>query len=50
MNQLVVYGIGPNVGLPDIIAHFQTPDVVVENVRLRASWMDIPIADKFRYR
>ncbi|KAK6727120.1 hypothetical protein RB195_005052 [Necator americanus] len=32
VNQLVVYGIGPNVGLPDIIAHFQTPDVVVENV------------------
>uniref|UniRef100_A0A1I7WSB2 RRM domain-containing protein n=1 Tax=Heterorhabditis bacteriophora TaxID=37862 RepID=A0A1I7WSB2_HETBA len=32
MNQLVVYGIGPNVGLPDLIAHFQTPDVVVENV------------------
>uniref|UniRef100_A0A0K0CWU7 RRM domain-containing protein n=1 Tax=Angiostrongylus cantonensis TaxID=6313 RepID=A0A0K0CWU7_ANGCA len=32
VNQLVVYGIGPNVGLADIIAHFQTPDVVVENV------------------
>ncbi|WKX90757.1 hypothetical protein Q1695_009531 [Nippostrongylus brasiliensis] len=32
VNQFVVYGIGPNVGLPDIIAHFQTPDVVVENV------------------
>ncbi|KJH46657.1 hypothetical protein DICVIV_07265 [Dictyocaulus viviparus] len=28
VNQLVVYGIGPNVSLPDIIAQFQTPDVM----------------------
>ncbi|CAD6186413.1 unnamed protein product [Caenorhabditis auriculariae] len=32
VNQLVVYGIAPNVGVPELVAQFNSPDVVVDNV------------------